>query len=958
VTVTGDNSYGIETAGGNNKLIVQDNALLNIIATSTSTNATTGIYIKDNTSYNPPVAPYLISVNNNGKINITVNNKNNSSTSYGWGLSTGVTNTPTGDKQGAMGSLLLADNAQMNINTTGNRTGGINNQNTWNFYMTVSDNSTLNITTNGDNSVGFRSNNIYNDYNRQHPSQVQVIDSGTLNITTKGNNSTGLLTLNNVFTAKDNATVKISTEGASSNAVVADTGTKNAGVNNFLGASTTTITTTGDYSSAMVSSNGGTNNVLGTAALTIATHGIKACGILANGGNVTLGGNSVTTINSSSTTSNDGDAFSLENNGTITLTDNAVANVTTTEDYADGISNQGGTFHSTSGTQLNINVQNSGSDGIFIFSPDAKVELEGDVNITNTGDGHGVYIQNAGTAALNGNTIINMGDTAAEAIRTEGSDQAASVVVNANGGKLVQISGDINDQGNYANTIDLNLDTSESFLRGQILGLASDTATTTLNLSNGAKWQVTKEDQSNSYLENLNLSSDAVVDMNYTGPGNYGNVTVQNLAGGGGAFKLTTDLLKTKEGTKNVLTDSDKINITGTSSGNYEIQIQDESLTTLKEASGYLLLVHDTSANKEATFTGQELESGGIFKYQANLSDQAPDPAYHYTNVPTDGRNWYLISISRKEELSDNAMTNIGLSESRYEAYHNERSEQDSLLKRLGELRFSGEDEGVWARVKRNKFSADGYSLKGGTSTTYQVGWDKKFGTEDAGNHHVGLALSRTESNSTLHTSANLSGATNSLTVYDTWHGPKGHYWDLVGKVGRMSADFILNGKYPEKGTSAAYYFNASMEYGRKISNPKTGWYVEPQAQLGLGRVAEDNYTSTQGTRVKFDSINSLVFRTGVNIGKAFGPKGLPGKVYGKLYYNREFKGDVSWHLADRNGDTLDDHEDYGGSWWTVGLGTAARITRATYLYFDVEKDFSGTLRNDWQFNGGVRWSW
>ncbi len=989
VSTSGSNSHGIFLSKNTaNAINLSNAASLDIVVVNNGTSGSSGILSNDKTSSTRPVAPYMINAKNNSIMNINVTNTALAADKYGWGISVGAQNLPSGGAySGNMASMLITDNSKVNIVTSGNRTGGILNQNTHNFYITVTGNGELNITTNGDNSVGFYSDSNFNAANRLLRNQVNVAGNGKLNITTKGAHSNGIVSLNSSFTAAENSVVDIKTEGNYSHGIVASSGISNPAINYLVGDSQVTIETKGSAAYGLYSTKGGTNMISGSSNVTISTSGSKAYGLYADeggvghiGGNAVvdvtttgssqtfvlavdnasliLGDNSVTTIHAQG---HDGDGIHFTNGGTVSLEDSATLNINASGNYADAISNQNataGTFTSAAGTNINISITGDNAEGIFLQNQGNTVYLEGNININNTGNGHGVYIGSDDTVVLNGATIIHMSAASAEALYVDSSVNLGTIRVNGLGGKLVDITGDIGYAGTAASLIEVNLDNANAALTGQILGDFTSAGKAVLNISNQGVWHATNETAGLSRVDELNLSNNGLVDMTHTGVGKYGSITIDKLSGSDGVFKLNTDLEKTKTaGNKDVLTDSDVVNIVGNSTGNHLIAVKDVSLETLREVSGYLLLVHDTSANKEATFTGQDLENGGIFKYKADITDVKPDPNYNYNNVPTDGRNWYLTSIYRDEELTDNAVTNIGVSEARFETYRNERSEQDSLLKRLGELRFNGEDEGLWARVKKNKFNGTGVGLRGGSAITYQVGYDKKFTSPGNAVRHIGAAVGHTQSTTELRTAANLTGSTTTLTVYDTWHGSKGHYLDLVAKAGRMGSDFQLEGTNPETGDSSSFFYNVSGEYGRKIASSQNGWYYEPRVQLGMGRVGSDSYTSSQGTNVYFNQINSLVGRLGVNLGREFGPKENPSKVYGKLSWSHEFGGDVGWSLADKNGDALSDITTYGGSWWTIGLGTALKLANKTYVYTDIEKDFGGKINNEWQINAGLRFA-
>lgn len=978
-TNNGTGSYGINMTGSNNSInVIGGKLAINII--NTTTNGVAGIYSDGYDS---------IAVSGGG-LDLDLDNRSGALNRYGIEARNFSTVTFSGDSIST-------------ITTKGDKTGGIYNNNTWNKGVTFTDNAQVTIYTKGNNSTGLVTDNTFNnEYNLTHPTETNLSGKATLNVTTDGKNSNAIESRNGSFNVGDGATVNVTVNGEGSFGIVASQGSKattqgvrGQGTTNIGGNAAVNITVNAANAAGIYSQEGGVTNIGDNAKITIneikTDDSLYSNGIFANTGTVNIKGNSVTTItsvggtargiNAASGTINIGDNATMDISssgynadgvkvgkaGVVNLTGKAVLKLEGTGDKADGFeySDYDGKFTSEAGTTINSTVSGAEAENIYmggVLNQDVcnnEFTANGAVNFIFNGNDSSVLVEKDGKVAFNGDTVITTTDKAKAALETRETTTGASIVVNGNGGSKVQITGNVLTSGTGQDMIKVTLDKPVSFLAGQSLGSADNLGEITFDISNQGTWKVTKETTNNDYIDNLNLHDSGLVDLTISGADKYGSITIGKLTGSAGVFKLNTDLLKTKTlGAKNVLTDSDVLNITGTSTGNYQIAVVDKSLTTLKEASGYLLLVHDTSADQGATFTGQELQSGGIFKYEPILTDKDPAPEYNYSGVPTGGRNWYLVSIERSDELSENAKTNIGLSESRYETYMNERSENDTLLKRLGELRFNGEDQGVWARVKRNKFSAEGYAIRGGSSSMYQVGYDKKITAQDKSTRHMGLAISHTDSTTDLTTSAALEGSATTGTIYDTWHGNKGHYLDLVAKVGRMKGDFELTGDYPETGSSSSLFYNMSAEYGRKILTGKSGWYYEPQVQFGMGRVGSDSYTSSQGNEVYFDKINSALGRIGMNIGRNFGPEQQQSKIYASVSWSHEFGGGVNWHLADRNGDALDDGVSYGGSWWTVGLGTAVKLSNKTYFYFDMEKDYGGKLTNDWLVNGGFRFAW
>ncbi|WP_306563278.1 autotransporter outer membrane beta-barrel domain-containing protein [Phascolarctobacterium faecium] len=48
---------------------------------------------------------------------------------------------------------------------------------------------------------------------------------------------------------------------------------------------------------------------------------------------------------------------------------------------------------------------------------------------------------------------------------------------------------------------------------------------------------------------------------------------------------------------------------------------------------------------------------------------------------------------------------------------------------------------------------------------------------------------------------------------------------------------------------------------------------------------------------------------------------------------------------------------DLTGSWYEIGLGANLGIAKNSNLYFDALKTLNSTVRTDWQFNAGLRFT-
>lgn len=143
------------------------------------------------------------------------------------------------------------------------------------------------------------------------------------------------------------------------------------------------------------------------------------------------------------------------------------------------------------------------------------------------------------------------------------------------------------------------------------------------------------------------------------------------------------------------------------------------------------------------------------------------------------------------------------------------------------------------------------------------------------------------------------------------------------------------------------------MEYGKTIElNKAQGTFIEPQAQLIVGRLGSSSYTTDRGTQVNIDGMNSYIARFGFVAGQ----KTKDGNdVYVKVSALHEFGGKSDIRMQAANGETLSMSKDYGDTWFEVGIGTNINLSKTSHLYGDIERSFGADIQKKWQINAGVR---
>ncbi len=330
--------------------------------------------------------------------------------------------------------------------------------------------------------------------------------------------------------------------------------------------------------------------------------------------------------------------------------------------------------------------------------------------------------------------------------------------------------------------------------------------------------------------------------------------------------------------------------------------------------------------------TGNQLDSA-----LAQESDILPE----ITALVDDNGNVIINSIRTKGHVA-----NEGITELANVAFMAWRAENDEMHQRMGELRSSKGEAGIWARMKRGESKYGDMDIKNQYST-YQLGYDEKVGDS---NWYIGGAISRTEGKSSFATGSGENQSTG-FTVYGTYVADDGQYVDLSAKYARLDNEFDVFGRSGIESTgdyrNNGYAFSA--EYGKRIEAGNDFW-IEPQVQLTYGHLSSANYTTSRGVRAAQDAMDSVVGRLGFAAGKDIGA----GNVYVKASYLYDFDGETSVSMTDGKNSAVYD-QDLGGGWFEVGIGTNINLSENSHLYFDVEKTYGGDIETPWQWNAGVR---
>ena len=421
---------------------------------------------------------------------------------------------------------------------------------------------------------------------------------------------------------------------------------------------------------------------------------------------------------------------------------------------------------------------------------------------------------------------------------------------------------------------------------------------------------------------------------------------------------IQTVYLNTVEGLEN-MQDGDKLRFATVNAGTEQLSFIGE----YNGENGYSparsrVMLYDTGFNNAAfeigneTYSEADTENSGY--NGASFNETKPGDAYVDAEYGDGATNWYITRNSSGDEISDAGKTMLNMSRANY----SNAIYMDRLNKRLGEARYinSEEDEGMWVRIRHDRIGKD--DAYRSQNTMYELGYDQKQEC-DNGERRVGMAIDYMHGDTGYDQIAGKGEIDRyGLWLYDTWMGDKGHYADYVAKWGHLSNDFeIYNSRGEVTGDYSNNVFSVSAEYGRKkdIGND---WYFEPQVQAQLARVTGADYTTSQGTKVSVDGINSLIGRAGFRLGKDFGEE-KQSTVYIKADVLHEFLGDQDIRALDSttNGNWQTVSYENEGTWYDVGFGFATQMSKNSYAFMDFEKSFGNDNDETYQINVGMQWS-
>lgn len=555
----------------------------------------------------------------------------------------------------------------------------------------------------------------------------------------------------------------------------------------------------------------------------------------------------------------------LNFNGGIYCMNNGVELAIGTEGVTNTVNINSSNTHvvmSRDSAQVNISAENININSYADFAAPA-VWAQGGGFISLNGENININAKNYGLVAfsgselnVNGNLVVNVVN-AKNAIDTRGN---AIININTDGKHTTVLNGDIvfetpyTDSGSVINSnININLSGEESSWTGRAY---QEYNVKVENESGGYKLIYSAELKAPDYCGDvtgfkMNINDGA--SWNMTGDSFINNITVEN----GGVVNVQENVKAFNVGTA-----ADKGGIT-LNNGIINLQGENQQIT-VTELDGTGGTVNTNSLYNKMNIKNVDEDTAITVNGSGEIADAiygGDATAQNLADVVTTGTKSAASQITTDEgiiagkitaDVKDGEVTNytvaknttnVGISNLAAINLVTWRQENNDMNKRLGELRDSKGEHGVWARMVRGEVE---YESIQNQYNYYQIGYDEKLSTDP--NWTVGMFLTRTEGNSTFRTGSAENNHTG-VGVYGSYLKDDGSFIDLVAKYARIDSDFNANG-----GVGSGDYntngYSISAEYGKRFEQGN-GFWIEPQVELTYGTVGAVDYTTGNGAKVR-----------------------------------------------------------------------------------------------------------
>ena len=445
-----------------------------------------------------------------------------------------------------------------------------------------------------------------------------------------------------------------------------------------------------------------------------------------------------------------------------------------------------------------------------------------------------------------------------------------------------------------------------------------------MNLAKGSSWEL---DGYDSYLTELSGQGNIIfTNIENDNDDYFGELVIENLKGAS-TFNLRTDIAA-QQSDKIIISKSSDTNRTVSAEGTHTINLINNGSAKTTGNEKLTLVEIDENATNTAEFkTNHDVELGG---YQYSLNKEGKD--YVLTGQP----------------ITSSAMASVSFLNANYLMSY---VETQTLLKRLGDMRTSGEFGDVWLRGftgKLDSFSSGKLSQFDMRYHGFQFGADKQL--SESSPFVIGTFVGQTYGDPNYRKG---DGSLRSFNagLYATYLDNSGFYIDGIAKYDRLKNQFKVRDTANNRvqGSGHSNGVGVSMELGQKFKI--NDFYIEPQTQLSYSHQNGTTINASNGLNVKLGNYNSLLGRASALFGYEYKSDKNSINLYAKTGIVREFDGDTYYKLNNHK-----ESHSFKGNWWNNGVGINAQINQNHNIYLDLESS-PGNKFDLLQVNGGYRYS-
>ncbi len=593
---------------------------------------------------------------------------------------------------------------------------------------------------------------------------------------------------------------------------------------------------------------------------------------------------------------------------------------------------------------LNLNDKRLDSTG--------SIKIDGGVLDINGNAGSALYMN--GTLGLSGTVDVDTLNIKNGNLYTYGTSMTVttkSLVIDNPSGSGINVQGDTS-KGTVGGGITITTDYLSVTSGARALRTAHEGS---LNITTDEIYVDGVEESKATHKTNMVVTANkGTIDSSFVAGENGSKGTV-NLTLGSGVTLTGSVVTDTgSESQSNVTLNGATWNVTG-----------DSNITTLAGNGGKVELAEADDAfaaleigevgNTSVAITGEglteQIESGELTSEEAlkKLSDSVTVEEGTATLTIEEGTTIGAVSAtmgsdgvtSVKQDVNTKA-AKVSKAATNLKAHY--RAHMNDMNKRMGELRMANGEAGVWTRMVRGESEYQGAKSQ---YNQYQLGYDEKLSVDNRWT--VGAAVTFAEGDGSYGQGSTDDKST-AFAIYGSKLNNDGTFVDLIARYAHLESDMedsvYGNGDYSTNG------YSVSAEFGKRIQQGK-GLWVEPQVELTYGTIDSANFRLDKGYNAHFDSMDSFIARVGFSLGKDI----KQGNVYARASYLYDFDGETTSLVTTTAGAGTPTPEDFGGGWWEVGVGANINLSKATYIYADIEKTFGCEVDTNWQWNLGVRYS-